>query len=246
MTFVWMVCDIWVKLKKALVAWVERIMHLIPGVFTVQNKGIPAMKPFSRHSNVSTESSVMQKNLVLVGFMGTGKTTLGRALARKLGFRFVDTDHLIEEKAGKSVARIFAEEGEPVFRDMERQAVEEWIPRHGAVVACGGGLVMAPGMLDKVRQLGVVVCLFASPETIYARVSKNDQRPLLRSDNPLERIQTLLRERLPVYMQAGAGILTDNRTEADIIKSILRIYRKHLLPSRHQGKGRRPDSSRSS
>ncbi len=186
-----------------------------------------AVKPSAVQSHTHSDSSA-GKNLILVGFMGTGKTTLGRVLARKLGFQFIDTDNLIEKKAGKTVSRIFEEDGESAFRDMERQAVDEWIPRNGAVVACGGGLVMGKGMLDKLRLLGVVVCLFASPETILARVSRNDQRPLLRSDDPLERIQKLLRERLPVYMQAGAGILTDNRTEVDIIKSILRIYRKRV------------------
>jgi shikimate kinase len=200
-----------------------RVCLFASGVFRIIAMSV--VEPSVTHSHNQSDSPV-GKNLILVGFMGTGKTTLGRILARKLGFQFIDTDHLIEKKAGKSVTRIFEEDGEPAFRDMERQAVEEWLPRQGAVIACGGGLVMGQGMLDKLRQLGVVVCLFASPETILSRVSRNDQRPLLRAEDPLDRIKKLLRERLPVYMQAGCGILTDSRSELDIIKSILRIYRK--------------------
>lgn len=188
------------------------------------------MNPLNRMKSGSSSSSQTVSypegaNLVLVGFMGTGKTTLGRALARKLNYRFVDTDHLIEERNGKSIPQIFEQEGEAAFRQYERQAVEEWVPRSGCVVSCGGGLIMAPGMLDKVKELGVLVCLFASPETILSRVGRNDQRPLLRGEGALERIQKLLEERLPVYLKAGTGVLTDNRSEADILKSILRIYR---------------------
>lgn len=157
--------------------------------------------------------------------MGTGKTTLGRILARKLQFKFVDTDHLIEEKTGKSIPTIFEEEGESAFRTLEQKAVEEWIPRSHTVVSCGGGLIMAPGMLEKVKELGVMICLFASPQTILARVSRNNQRPLLRGEGALERIQGLLEERLPIYLKAGTGVLTDNRSEMDILKSILRIYK---------------------
>lgn len=163
--------------------------------------------------------------------MGTGKTTLGRILARRLQFQFVDTDHLIEEKTGKSIPTIFEEEGEAAFRKLEQRAVEEWIPRSHTVVSCGGGLIMTPGMLEKVKELGVMVCLFASPETILARVGRNNQRPLLRGDGALERIRSLLEERLPVYLKAGTGVLTDNRSEMDILKSIMRIYKSAVKSS---------------
>lgn len=163
-------------------------------------------------------------NLVLVGFMGTGKTTIGRMLARKLKFEFVDTDQLIELRIGKKIPQIFEERGEAAFRALEREAIETWVPRSHAVISCGGGLVMASGMLEKLKELGVVFCLFASSQTIYERVRRNDHRPLLRGGDALARIEKLLAERLPVYRKAGTGVLTDNRSETEILKSILRTY----------------------
>src|SRR5580704_10749523 len=98
--------------------------------------------------------------------MGTGKTTVGRAVAHRLGFRCVDSDHEIERRAGKSVTEIFAQDGEAAFRSLERWFVEEGHAPERLVVACGGGLVVQPGMLERLGQKGVVVCLHASIETI--------------------------------------------------------------------------------
>lgn len=165
-------------------------------------------------------------NLYLVGFMGTGKTTIGRIVAHRLGFALLDSDHEIERIKGKTIPQIFANEGEAAFRVMEREFVERGHPAKRTVVACGGGLVVQPGMLEKVRALGVVVCLHASLETVMRRTQGNKNRPLLDVEDPMERIRTLYAAREPIYNQAGTVILTDGRPMLDIVQHVLRAYRR--------------------
>lgn len=166
-------------------------------------------------------------NLYLVGFMGTGKTTIGRLVAQRLGFRLLDSDHEIERLRGETVADIFAKQGEPAFRAMEREFIFTGHPETGCVVACGGGLVIQPGLLDEMRRRGVVVCLHASLETILKRTQGNRTRPLLNSDvDPLQRIRDLYTVREPIYRRAGTVILTDSRPTLDIVAHLLRCYRR--------------------
>ncbi len=165
-------------------------------------------------------------NLYLVGFMGTGKTTIGRSVAQRLKFRLLDSDHEIEREQNRTIPEIFADEGQDHFRQLERTFIDAGHPSERCVVACGGGLVVQPGMLELLKSRGVVVCLHASLETILARTSANRNRPLLNVDNPMERIQALYKEREPVYKRAGAVILTDHRPTSDIISHVLRVYRR--------------------
>jgi len=165
-------------------------------------------------------------NLYLVGFMGTGKTTVGRAVAHKLGFQLLDSDHEIEKARGKPIADIFAQEGEPAFRVMERAFVETGHPTRRCVVACGGGLVIQPGMLDLLMQRGVVICLHASLETILKRTQSSRARPLLNVEDPMERIRKLYTAREAIYRRSGTLILTDGRPLHDIAAHVIRIYRR--------------------
>jgi shikimate kinase len=165
-------------------------------------------------------------NLYLVGFMGTGKSTVGRAVAQRMGFTLLDSDHEIERQQGKTIPDIFAQQGEPAFREMERRFIREGHPDRRAVVSCGGGLVIAPGMLELLQARGVVICLHASIETILARTARNRNRPLLEVDNPEERVRTLFAQREPVYRRAGALILTDSRPLQDIVSHVLRTWRR--------------------
>ncbi len=165
-------------------------------------------------------------NLYLVGFMGTGKTTVGRTAALRLGFAFLDSDHEIERQQRRTVAQIFAEPGEVAFRQMEREFIERGHPASAQVVSCGGGLVVQPGMLALLKSKGVVVCLHASLDTILRHTSGSRHRPLLDAADPLERIRTLYAQREPVYRQAGSVILTDGRTQADVVQHVLRSYRQ--------------------
>ncbi|MDP0495749.1 MAG: shikimate kinase [Verrucomicrobiota bacterium JB024] len=176
--------------------------------------------------NPSRPRKTPRPNLYLVGFMGTGKTTVGRALARRLRLQFVDSDQVIEEQAGKPIPQIFAEEGEAHFRALERAFIESGHPAHGCVVACGGGLVTQPGMAEALKARGVVVCLFASPQTILKRTSANANRPLLNVPDPEARIRELLAQREPAYLRAGTCIYTDQRPLADVVAHLERFYRR--------------------
>ena len=159
--------------------------------------------------------------------MGTGKTTVGRAVAHRLGFRCVDSDHEIEAAEGMTVAQIFAEKGEPYVRALERRVVEGGHAPERLVVACGGGLVVQPGMIDALSAKGVLVCLHASIETVIARTSRHGStRPLLDVPDPDARARALYAEREPIYRAAGTLILTDSRPLSDITAHVIRIWRR--------------------
>lgn len=163
-------------------------------------------------------------NLYLIGFMGTGKSVVGRAVARALAFRFLDSDHEIERRTGKRIKEIFAEEGEAAFRAHERAFIESGHPAEECVVACGGGLVCAPGMREVLLARGVVICLFAREETIIDRITRNDERPLVAVEDPAERVRELLAERLPIYRNTGTGICNDARPTGEVVEHIRRVY----------------------
>ncbi len=165
-------------------------------------------------------------NLYLVGFMGTGKTTIGRLVAQRIGFTLIDSDQEIERLQGKSIPQIFADEGEPAFRAMERKFVESGHPATRAVVSCGGGLAVQPGLLDELKRRGVVICLHASIETILARTERNKNRPLLDVENREARVRALFAQREPIYKQAGTVLLTDMRPVADMVAHVIRVWRR--------------------
>jgi shikimate kinase len=165
-------------------------------------------------------------NLYLVGFMGTGKTTVGRAAAQRLGFAYLDSDHEIERISGRTIAEIFAGEGEPAFRKMEREFIANGHPPARTTVACGGGLVIQSGMSEALRSRGVVICLHASIETILARTGRQNNRPLLAGGDPEERLRTLFAERESIYRSAGTLILTDGRSLKDIVGHVVRVWRR--------------------
>ena len=174
-------------------------------------------------------------NLILAGFMGTGKSALGRQLAKRWRRRFFDTDELVEKLAGATIADIFAQHGEEHFRGLERQVVETMLPDCGAVIACGGGLVVPPGMGELVRSKGIVVTLFASVDTILRRTAGNSRRPLLKGEDPEARIRELMKKREHAYMQAGIAVYTDGRSLQQLCVIVERVYEREaraLLKSR--------------
>ncbi|MGF1531962.1 MAG: shikimate kinase [Puniceicoccaceae bacterium] len=175
-------------------------------------------------------------NLYLIGFMGTGKSVIGRALARHLGLSFIDSDQWIESRDGRGIPQIFEESGEPFFRRLEKEFVETGHPQTGCVVACGGGLAVQPGMLERLESKGVVVALFASPGTILRRVQGNRNRPLLNVENPELRIRSLLAEREPFYRSARIGVMTDFRGIHELRERISALYHERLSEmGRHRG-----------
>ena len=175
-------------------------------------------------------------NLYLVGFMGTGKTTVGRTVAHRLGFQLLDSDHEIERRQGRTIAEIFAQQGEAAFREMERAVVENGHPTERTVVACGGGLVVPPGMLGALQARGVVICLHAALATVLERTARHRHRPLLNVEDPVERIRTLYAASENIYRNAGTVILTDARPLSDIVAHVLRTWRREAADfARAQG-----------
>lgn len=186
-------------------------------------------------------------NLYLVGFMGTGKTTVGRMLAHRLKLRFIDSDHAIEAAQGRSISDVFATDGEARFRELERQFVLSGHPPHGCVIACGGGMVTQPGIIGLLKERGLVACLFATADTVYQRTRQSSQRPLLQVENPRQRIAELLREREPHYLQAGICIATDQRRMSEVAAQVERYYRREAAargwrPKRPKQAGKALDS----
>jgi len=161
------------------------------------------------------------RNLVLIGFMGAGKTTVGRALAARLGWATVDCDDLIEARAGKTIAAIFGDEGEAHFRDLEAAVAAGLASYAHTVITTGGGVVERPENLDHLRRAGRVVYLRARVETLYGRVRGSDHRPLLQVADPLGRMRELLARRAPAYEQADRVVDTDDLSVADVVERIL-------------------------
>lgn len=161
------------------------------------------------------------KNIVLIGFMGTGKTVIGRHLARVLRRRFVDTDDEIEGLAGKTVAQIFREDGEAHFRAEESRLCRGLAAPQGLVVATGGGMVVNPENVAHLRRGGVLIGLTAAPEVILDRVSRKDTRPLLRGSDKWARIEKLLRKRAGVYDVAEFTVDTGTASPERTVRSIV-------------------------
>lgn len=165
-------------------------------------------------------------NLTLIGYRATGKTTLARLLAERLGWDWIDADVEIERRAGKSIARMFAEDGEPAFRDLEAQVIADLCRRERLVLAAGGGAPMRPESRQAMRAAGKVVWLKALPETIHARMSGDattaSRRPSLTDKNKMEEILHLLAKREPVYRESAHWeIDTEGRTPEELVEEIL-------------------------
>jgi len=161
------------------------------------------------------------KNIVLLGFMGTGKSIIGRRLAVELRFRFADTDYLIEEAAGKRIPEIFSEEGEAHFRALEEEVVRRVAAWEGHVISTGGGVPLNPSNMEALGKTGIFVTLTAQPEVIFRRVKRRaGERPLLKGPNPLGAINRLLLEREKYYSRSEIRVDT---SEIQIGESVHRI-----------------------
>ena len=163
------------------------------------------------------------KNIYLVGFMATGKTSVGLALAKRLNKEFLDLDDLIEEKTGKRINEIFKEKGEPYFRKLEKEALKEVAQKKDLVIGCGGGLVVDPGNLSLLKETGTVICLSAAVDKILFRSKGTDQRPLLNVSDPKVKVIELLVKRGPFYKKAHFTIDTTDLTVEQVVDKIIQL-----------------------
>jgi shikimate kinase len=163
-------------------------------------------------------------NLALIGFMGSGKSSVGRLVAESLGFEFVDTDSLIEASTGRTISDLFTQNGENAFRELETRVVGELAARQHTVISTGGGLAARQENLDNLKLHALVVCLWASPEKIWERVRHQTHRPLLQDANPLARIRELLEQREPVYKLADVLVNTEMRPLKEVAQQVVHHF----------------------
>lgn len=171
------------------------------------------------------------RNLALIGFMGTGKSAVGRLVAQLLHFTYLDTDQVVEARAHKTISEIFEKDGEPAFRQWERRIVQELTGRTKTVIATGGGLPANQLNLDSLKTHSLVVCLWASPETIYERVREHGHRPLLNEADPASKIRELLSIREPYYRQADVLVNTERRSVREVAVQV--IHQFHMAQAAH-------------
>ena len=165
-------------------------------------------------------------NIYLVGFMGTGKTSVGKELAKKKKWRFLDLDELIQLREKRTIADIFTKEGEPYFRRTEKQALKEVSKEKQFVVACGGGIVINPDNIKTMKETGIIICLSASPQVILARTSTYRHRPLLNVADPKKQIELLFKLRAPYYARADKMIDTSTISVKEVTDKIIKLISK--------------------
>ena len=171
-------------------------------------------------------------NLALIGFMGTGKTSVGRLVADQLHFDYLDTDDVIQGRTGRIIADIFSTDGEAAFRKMERDLVGELAARTKTVIATGGGLPADPENLASLKTHSLVVCLWASPEKIWERVKNQTHRPLLQDVDPQQTIRELLAAREPFYRQADVLLNTELRSVREVAQQTVHQFRLEAYSGR--------------
>ncbi len=166
--------------------------------------------------------------LVLIGYRGTGKSTVGRLLARRLGWEFADADHVLEAKAGQPIKAIFAESGEPAFRDLEQQVLAELTaPPRPLVLATGGGAILRAPNRDALRRFGWIAWLKADPNVLAARIDRDGNRPGLTSAGAVAEIPKVLAARMPLYkMTCHAEIETDGLSQERVADLVLAAWQK--------------------
>jgi shikimate kinase len=182
----------------------------------------------------------MGENIILAGFMGTGKTTVGKALAKRLGFEFADTDDAIVRAAGKPVVDIFTDDGEERFRDLERAAVASLAAGSRRVVSTGGGAMLDPRNREAMERAGMTVALTADAGTLVDRLGHDNpgaERPLLAGaaggrDAVRLRIEELLSRRAPLYAKARHAVSTDGKTVSQVVEEVARLWECYQAENR--------------
>ena len=164
------------------------------------------------------------KNIVLIGLMGSGKSAIGRTIAKKLGRRFIDTDRYLERKLGNTVPEIFEKNGEAKFRILEKETIKKISQYIGIVIATGGGVIKDPENFRYLKESGWIIALYASPETLYKRIEGKRIRPLLlNQENPIKKLEDIYNERKSMYAMADFQIDTENKEINQIADEIISL-----------------------
>jgi shikimate kinase len=173
----------------------------------------------------SKKVDVKNKNIVLIGLMGSGKSSSGLALAKMLKRPIYSMDQMIEEQEGKTIGEIFEAKGESYFRQLERDLVKVLSTKKESVIDCGGGVFINEDNRKDLKKTGLIIYLSASVETLYNRVKTRTHRPLLKVEDPKKKLEKLLREREKFYQEADLTFLTDGKTPQDVAKDIMKVLR---------------------
>ena len=166
------------------------------------------------------------KNIVLIGFMGSGKTAVAKIISEKLKLKFVDIDELIEEEQGQAISEIFSTFGEDYFRGLEKEMVARAVREGDQVIATGGGVVLDPENMVNLRKNGVIIWLAVSPEAAWERTKRDGTRPLLQVNYPEKTIEELLSFRKALYARADFKVETSNLSVEQVVKEILNFLKE--------------------
>ena len=165
------------------------------------------------------------KNIVLIGLMGSGKSSTGLVLAKMLKRQVFSTDQMIERRQGKTITQIFEEKGESFFRELEREIVKELSAKKEIIIDCGGGIFINEENRNDLKQNGMVIYLSGSVETLYNRIKSRTHRPLLQVENPKKKLEELLNEREKFYKEADLTIKTDGKTPQEVASNIVEVVK---------------------
>ncbi len=167
-----------------------------------------------------------KNNIFITGFMGTGKSTIARALSKKTKKKWIDMDYMIEEREGEPIVDIFNMQGETYFRKLEREVLSEIIRQENLIIATGGGALLDEKNYQLVKKNNIIILLKATPEVIFHRLQKEDNRPLLSGQNKLDRIANLMSQREDKYSRFKHHIDTSNLTVEQVVEKIIKICRR--------------------
>ncbi|MCP4653251.1 MAG: shikimate kinase [Candidatus Omnitrophica bacterium] len=167
------------------------------------------------------------KNIYLVGFMGTGKTYVGKIIANRLGRSFVEMDETIEKQQNRKIVDIFAKDGQAHFRALENKLLNELAEKNNLIVSCGGGVICNDENIKLLKKSGVVFNLHSSAQKVYDRTKMHKTRPILNVDDPLSRIKELMAERAKYYNQADYTVLSEDQTPQEVAENIINLLDKN-------------------
>ncbi|HIQ14042.1 MAG TPA: shikimate kinase AroK [Leucothrix sp.] len=171
----------------------------------------------------------MKENIILVGLMGAGKSTIGRSLAKQLKMNFYDSDRLIEERTGVDISTIFEIEGEQGFRDREEEIIAELCQKNDIILATGGGCILREQTRKNMQKAGHVIYLRTNADLLYSRIRHDKSRPLMQTKNPIDTLKKLLDDREPYYFEvADTVIMTGKQKINVIVKKVRNILKEKL------------------